>query len=92
MMLHQIPLAELATYAALLTSEQAIMLRGQAFLADSYFNPIDDAHGNWIISAEEVAYCANPAFLWVKELPMIPYNPKPSPPMPGMTEQTELLP
>ena len=84
MMLFQIPIAELATWCGLLTTEQADSLRGQTFLADSYFNPIQDLHDRWIISAEEIAYCANPDFLWVKELPMIPFEPKPAPPMPGM--------
>lgn len=84
MMLFQIPIAELATWCGLLTTEQANSLRGQTFLADSYFNPIQDLHDRWIISAEEIAYCANPDFLWVKELPMIPFEPKPAPPMPGM--------
>ena len=84
MMLFQIPIAELATWCGLLTVEQADSLRGQTFLADSYFNPIQDLHDRWIISAEEIAYCANPDFLWVKELPMIPFEPKPAPPMPGM--------
>lgn len=68
----------------LLTVEQAEQLRGQLYAADSYFNPIQDLHDRWIISAEEIAYCANPDFLWVKELPMIPFEPKPAPPMPGM--------
>ena len=84
MMLFQIPIAELATWCGLLTVEQADSLRGQTFLADSYFNPIQDLHDRWIISAEEIAYCANPDFLWVKELPMIPFEPKPAPPMFGM--------
>lgn len=85
MMLQQIPISELATWCGLLTIEQADSLRGQMFLADSYFNPIQDLHDRWIISAEEIAYCANPDFLWVKELPMIPFEPKPAPPMLGVT-------
>ena len=88
MMLQQIPIAELATWCGLLTIEQADGLRGQTFLPDSYFNPIQDAQDRWVISAEEVAYCANPSFLWVKQLGMIPFEPKPSPPLPGM----EMLP
>lgn len=81
MLLQNIPISELATFAALLTSEQAEMLRGQTFLPDSYFNPIQDAQNRWVISAEEVAYCANPQMLWVKQLEMIPYERKPSPPL-----------
>ena len=88
MFLQNIPIGELATYAGLLTTQQADMLRGQTFLPDSYFNPIQDLYDRWIISAEEVAYCANPSFLWIKQLDMIPFEPKPSPPMPGMEDVT----
>ena len=38
----------------LLTQEQAEQLNGQQYATDSYFNPIQDADGNWIISIEEV--------------------------------------
>lgn len=88
MLLHMIPINDLATFAGLLTVEQAEMLRGQTFLPDSYFNPIQDAQDRWVISAEEVAYCANPSFLWVKHLDMIPYEPKPAPPLFGMEDVT----
>lgn len=84
MMLTQIPLAQLSKYAGLLTEAEAQSLQGQTFQPDSYFNPIQDNSNNWIISAEEIAYCSNPDFLWVKELEMIPFVPKPAPPMPGM--------
>jgi hypothetical protein len=77
---------------ALLTPGQAKALERQTFCRDSYFNPIEDADGNWVISMEEVEQCNNLKFGWVKRLRTIPYNPKPSPPMPGMTEQTEMLP
>jgi hypothetical protein len=83
MNLTQIPINELVNYCAKLTPEQADLLRGQVFLQDSYFNPIQDIEDNWIISAQEVAYCANPEFLWIKDLPMIPFVPKPAPPLFG---------
>jgi hypothetical protein len=79
MMLSEIPISQLVNYCAKLTVEQAESLIDQVFLQDSYFNPIKDIDDNWIISAEEVAYCANPEFLWIKELPMIPFVPKPAP-------------
>lgn len=82
MNLTQIPIRELATYCGLLTEAQADDLRGKEFQADSYFNPVQDANDNWILSAEEIAYCSNPEYLWVKELDMIPFVPKPAPPMP----------
>lgn len=61
----------------LLTEEQAFELGGQQFAPDSYFNPIQDADDNWIISVEEVEQCINEDFMWVKLLPTIPFNPKP---------------
>ena len=84
MILSQIPVTELVNYCAKLATEQADLLRGQVFLQDSYFNPIQDIEDNWIISAQEVAYCANAEFLWIKDLPMIPFVPKPSRPMFGV--------
>ena len=84
MILSQIPVTELVNYCAKLTLEQADSLRGQVFLQDSYFNPIQDIEDNWIISAQEVAYCANPEFLWIKELDMIPFVPKPARPLFGV--------
>ena len=79
MKLAMIKIAELSKYAALLNEWQANELRGQMFFSDSYFNPIQDIDDNWVISAEEVAYCSNPDFLWIKELEMIPFTPKPAP-------------
>jgi hypothetical protein len=66
----------------LLTLEQKDSLVGQMYTDDSYFNPIQDADDNWVISVEEMEYCTNPEFMWVKNLPLIPYVPKPTPPMP----------
>lgn len=83
MKLTQIPIAELATYVGVLTPEQAQSLQGQTFQTDSYFNPIQDINDVWVLSAEEIAYCSNPTFLWVKELEMIVYTPKPAPPLFG---------
>jgi hypothetical protein len=57
---------------ALLTEEQANSLIGVEVITDNYFNPIQDANGNWIISLEEVNQCS---IGWVKELPLIEYVP-----------------
>jgi hypothetical protein len=73
---------------ALLTETQKNELVGQLYAPDSYFNPIQDADGNWIISTQEQEFCTNPDFLWVKDLPLIPYNPAPSPVPPGPTGAT----
>ena len=66
----------------LLTETQKDSLIGQLYDEDSYFNPIADLFDNWIISVEEMDFCVNPEFQWVKDLPLIDYKPKPSPPFP----------
>ena len=71
-----------STYVGVLTVEDKDSIIGQWYMADSYFNPIQDADDKWVISVEEIDQCNNPDFMWVKELPLIPYNPKPSPPFP----------
>ena len=65
----------------LLTEVQKDELVGQMYDEDSYYNPIQDLNDNWIISVEEIDQTVNPNFLWVKELPLIPYEPKPTPPI-----------
>ena len=64
----------------LLTEIQKDELIGQVYAPDSYFNPIQDIDNNWIISQEEMDQCINPDCLWVKDLPLIDYKPKPTPP------------
>ena len=81
MKLTDINKAEWTTYVGLLTIEQKDSLVGQMYTDDSYFNPIQDANDNWVISVEEMEYCTNPEFMWVKDLDLIPYVPKPTPPI-----------
>jgi hypothetical protein len=64
-------------YMGLLTEEQKNSLIGTLYCPDSYFNPILDADNNWVISREEMEFCINPDYLWVKNLDLIPYNPIP---------------
>jgi hypothetical protein len=66
----------------LLTIEQKDSLVGQLYEEDSFFNPLQDLSDQWIISVEEMEFCVNPEFQWVKDLPLIEYKPKPSPPFP----------
>jgi hypothetical protein len=70
----------------LLTESQKDSLIGQLYDDDSYFNPIQDDFDQWIISVEEMEFCVNPEFQWVKTLPLIEYKPKPSPPFPPIEE------
>lgn len=69
-------------YVGLLTEQQKDLLVGQMYDEDSFFNPILDLYDQYIISVEEMEFCVNPEFMWVKDLPLIPYEPKPSPPFP----------
>ena len=66
----------------LLTEAQKDSLVNQLYAEDSYFNPILDLNDNWVISKEEINYCTNEEFMWIKDLPLIDYEPKPSPPLP----------
>ena len=59
-----------------LTIEQKDQLIGKKYNEDSYFNPIQDADDNWIISMEEMILNVYEEFRWVRELPMIEYKPK----------------
>jgi len=63
---------------AQLTQTQKDELVGQLYTTDSYFNPIQDCNDIWIISTEEIEFCDNPQFQWIKELPLIEYCVKPS--------------
>lgn len=66
-------------YVGLLTLEQYYQIVGMPYDEDSYFNPVQDADDNWIISTEEIENCVILEFLWVKNLPLIEYKPKPAP-------------
>ena len=60
----------------LLTLAQKNDIFEMLFDEDSYFNPIQDADDNWVISVEEMEFCTVEQFQWVKELPLIEYKPK----------------
>lgn len=76
MKLKDITQAEWTTYVGLLTIEQKDLIVGQQYTTDSYFNPIQDLNDNWVISIEEMEYCTNVDYLWVKNLDLIIYEPK----------------
>lgn len=68
--------AEWTTYVGLLTIEQKDLIVGKQYTTDSFFNPIQDLNDNWVISIEEMEYCDNNDYLWVKNLDLIIYEPK----------------
>jgi hypothetical protein len=76
MKLKDITTEDINTLVGSLNQEQKDSLVGQLYTDDSYFNPIQDANDNWIISTEEMINCTNEKFMWVKELELITYVPK----------------
>ena len=62
-----------------ITQEQKDQIEDQKFAIDSYFNPWQDADGNWIVSTTEQELCIHPDFQWIKKCPRIEYKPKPYP-------------
>jgi hypothetical protein len=60
----------------LLTLAQKNEIAGQQFAPDCYFNPIQDVNDNWVISVEEIEQATVPPYDWVKDLPLIDFEPK----------------
>lgn len=58
----------------LLTLIEKEAVEGKLYTTDSYFNPVMDMNGNWIISTQEMDFCTNPDYLWVKDLPLIEWT------------------
>jgi hypothetical protein len=79
MKLADITTEDITTLVGLLTEAQKDELVGVYYSADSIYNPIQDIDNNWVISVEEMLYTTNPETLWVKDLELIEYKPKPSP-------------
>ena len=79
MKLADITTEDTTTLVGLLTEVQKDELVGVYYSADSIYNPITDIDDNWIISIEEMIYTSNPETLWVKDLDLIEYKPKPTP-------------
>ena len=76
MKLTQLTEEEKLLYVGLLTELQKDELVGQLFAPYSYYNPIQDIENNWIISVEEMEQTITLEFMWVKDLPLIPYTAK----------------
>jgi hypothetical protein len=59
----------------LLTTEQKTLLIGQQYAPNSYFNPIQDSVGDWVISTEEINQNTNADFDWLNDINLIEYSP-----------------
>jgi hypothetical protein len=79
MKLADITTEDITTLVGLLTKVQKNELIGVYYSADSIYNPIQDIDNNWVISTEEMIYTTNEETLWVKDLELIEYKPKPTP-------------
>ena len=55
---------------AKITFLEAQDLIGQMYAPDSFFNPVQECDGSWIITIQEIEQCVNPEFEWVKYLPL----------------------
>ena len=80
MKLNELTKEQRLTYVGLLTELQKDELIDQWYAPDSFFNPILNLTDQWVISVEEMEQCVNPDYLWVKDLDLIPYEPRPVPP------------
>jgi hypothetical protein len=49
-------------------------VEGKLYTTDSYFNPIQDFNSNWVISTQEMQFCTNVDYIWVKDLPLIEWT------------------
>ena len=79
MKLKDITTEDITTLVGLLTEVQKDELVGVYYSADSIYNPIQDIDNNWVISTEEMIYTTNEDTLWVKDLNLVEYRPKPTP-------------
>ena len=78
MKLTQLTEEEKFTYVGLLTELQKDKLVGQLYAPYSYYNPVQDLNDNWVISVPEIEQTTTLEFIWVKDLPLILFTPKPS--------------
>lgn len=61
---------------AIITEVQAKELQGKEFTTDSLFNPIQDINNKWVVSEQEISQITDSNFEWLKELPLIEFEPK----------------
>ena len=67
---------------AIITNEERDLLQGKTYDGIQYWNvQIKDINDNWIIGAEEINDCTMEHCMWVKDLPLTEYLPKPITPI-----------
>jgi len=60
---------------AILTIAEKDSILGVKYDGIQYFNPVQDADDNWVISEEEINNCTNVDYQWVKSLTLSVFNP-----------------
>jgi hypothetical protein len=75
------------TEGRVVTDEQAADLQGVFFDADTFFNFVQDINDKWflILSEQDEIDIAPTEYAYLLELPLEPYEPKPSPPFPQLS-------
>jgi len=67
-------------YVAVLTLNEKISLEGQLVQPDWYFNPILSGDTSpWVISQQEINESIYPDHQWIKDLPLVVYDPPQKP-------------
>lgn len=56
---------------AIITESQKNILLGQKYDGVQFFNPVQDANGNWVVSEEEII---NSSLEWLKSLPLVNFD------------------
>ena len=68
--------SEWLNYVGLLTESQKNNLLGQKLDDNCFFNPFQDLNDNWVLTIQEMNYCVNLNFMWVKDLDLIVFEKK----------------
>lgn len=68
----------------IVTTEQAEQLQGVFFDADTFFNFVQDINDNYFLflSAQDEQDIAKTEYAYLLEIPLSPYTPSPTPPIP----------
>ena len=68
----------------IVTNEQAEQLQGVFIDADTFFNFVQDINDNYFLflSAQDEQDIAKTEYAYLLDIPLSPYEPKPTPPFP----------
>ena len=63
-----------AIKVGLLTEAEKDLIYQKEYTDNSFYNPFQDATGQWVISIQEMQDTTITEFLWVKDLPLIDWT------------------